>query len=73
MTTKRPKSIRRTRLPVVEPTGPDTMVTATVGGTTVIARVPPRDAGRRGEQVHFRVDPSTVSLFDPKTELRINL
>ena len=56
---------------VVEPTGPDTMVTAKVGGGTVVARVPPRDAGRRGDQVHFRVDPSTVSLFDPETEMRI--
>ena len=58
---------------VVEPTGPDTMVTATVGGRSVIARVPPRVAGRRGERVHFSVDPASVSLFDPETEMRINL
>ena len=58
---------------VVEPTGPDTMVTATVGGKSVIARVPPRVAGRRGDRVHFSVDPASISLFDPQTEMRIAL
>jgi multiple sugar transport system ATP-binding protein len=58
---------------VVEPTGPDTMVTAVIGTTAVIARVPPRFGGKRGEAVGFTVDPASVSLFDPKTEQRIAL
>jgi multiple sugar transport system ATP-binding protein len=58
---------------VVEPTGPDTMVTAIIGATTVIARVPPRFPGRRGDALGFSVDPASVSLFDPETEQRIAL
>jgi multiple sugar transport system ATP-binding protein len=58
---------------VVEPTGPDTMVTAVIGATTIIARVPPRFGGKRGERIGFTVDPTSVSLFDPTTELRLTL
>ncbi len=65
-------SIRGT-IYVVEPTGADTMVTATIGGVTAIARGPARFAGRRGDKIGFEVEPASVSLFDPQTEARIEL
>ncbi|WP_281517681.1 TOBE domain-containing protein [Ferranicluibacter rubi] len=57
---------------VVEPTGPDTMVTVRVGGHSVVARAEPRFQGRRGDQVAFKVDPLSINLFDAETENRIN-
>ncbi|MGM4914098.1 ABC transporter ATP-binding protein [Rhizobium sp. 768_B6_N1_8] len=56
---------------VVEPTGPDTILTTVIGRQTVIARVEPRFAGKRGEPIAFAVDPSSVSLFDAETQLRL--
>ncbi|MDH7803389.1 MULTISPECIES: ABC transporter ATP-binding protein [unclassified Rhizobium] len=56
---------------VVEPTGADTMLTVVIGGQTVIARVEPRFGGKRGEPVVFSVDPASISLFDPETQLRL--
>jgi multiple sugar transport system ATP-binding protein len=56
---------------VVEPTGPDTMLTTKVGRQTVVARVAPRFAGKRGEPVTFAVDQASINLFDPKTQLRL--
>ncbi|MBB3146661.1 multiple sugar transport system ATP-binding protein [Phyllobacterium trifolii] len=59
------------KIDVVEPTGPDTMLTSLIGGQSVIARVGPRFAGRYGDDVSFTVDPTSVNLFDPQTKLRI--
>ncbi|MDR6665716.1 sn-glycerol-3-phosphate ABC transporter ATP-binding protein UgpC [Rhizobium sp. 1399] len=56
---------------VVEPTGPDTILTTVIGRQTVIARVEPRFAGKRGEPIAFAVDPSSVSLFDAETQMRL--
>lgn len=56
---------------VVEPTGPDTMLTTKVGEQTVIARVAPRFAGKRGDPVTFAVDQASINLFDPKTQVRL--
>ncbi|KQO80029.1 sn-glycerol-3-phosphate ABC transporter ATP-binding protein UgpC [Rhizobium sp. Leaf262] len=58
---------------VVEPTGPDTMLTALIGGQTVVARIEPRFSGRRGDPIAFTVDPASANLFDPTTELRMAL
>lgn len=58
---------------VVEPTGPDTMLTAVIGGQTLVARVEPRFSGKWGEAVNFTVDPASVNLFDPATQLRVTL
>lgn len=58
---------------VVEPTGPDTMVTVKIGDRTVVARVPPRFDGRRGDTLGLTVDPESINLFDPETEQRISL
>jgi len=56
---------------VVEPTGPDTMVTAKVGGHAIVGRAEPRFRGRRGDQIRFNVDPQSINLFDAETENRI--
>ncbi|MBB3565790.1 ABC-type sugar transport system ATPase subunit [Rhizobium sp. BK512] len=56
---------------VAEPTGPDTMVTVTVGKHTIVARAEPRFKGRRGDQIRFGVDPQSINLFDAETEVRI--
>ncbi|MER8423531.1 sn-glycerol-3-phosphate ABC transporter ATP-binding protein UgpC [Mesorhizobium sp. M1403] len=58
---------------VVEPTGPETMVTVQVGENAIIARLPPRFAGRRKEPIFLAVDPASVNLFDPDSEQRINI
>ncbi|MER9051880.1 sn-glycerol-3-phosphate ABC transporter ATP-binding protein UgpC [Mesorhizobium sp. M0923] len=58
---------------VVEPTGPETMVTVQVGENTIIARLPPRFAGRRKEPIFLAVDPASVNLFDPDSEQRIDI
>lgn len=56
---------------VVEPTGPDTILTTVIGPQTVIARVEPRFSGKRGDTVVFAVDASSVNLFDAETQLRL--
>lgn len=56
---------------VVEPTGPDTMVTAIIGEQVVVARAEARFNGRRGDTIGFRVDPQSINLFDKETETRI--
>ncbi|MER8760365.1 sn-glycerol-3-phosphate ABC transporter ATP-binding protein UgpC [Mesorhizobium sp. M0976] len=58
---------------VVEPTGPETMVTVQVGENAIIARLPPRFAGRRKEPIFLAVDPASVNLFDPDSEQRIDI
>ncbi|MET3648773.1 ABC transporter ATP-binding protein [Phyllobacterium ifriqiyense] len=60
------------KIDVVEPTGPDTMLTSLIGGQSVIARVESRFTGRRGDDLALNVDPASVNLFDPQTQLRIN-
>ncbi|WP_337268564.1 ABC transporter ATP-binding protein [Oryzifoliimicrobium ureilyticus] len=58
---------------VVEPTGPDTMVTVLIGDQPIVARVEPRFRGRRGDVIHFNVDRESISLFDAETENRIDI
>jgi multiple sugar transport system ATP-binding protein len=58
---------------VVEPTGPETIVTVQVGDRSVTARVPPRFAGQRNEAIFLTVDPASINLFDPDTERRIDI
>lgn len=57
---------------VVEPTGPDTIVTAMVGDQTVVVRAAARFSGRRGEKMGLIADPTSISLFDALTENRID-
>lgn len=68
----------RTGLPVIhcpvdiiEPTGPDTLVFATLNQTKVCCRAHPTKAKRPGENMGLVFDISKTLLFDPKTETRI--
>ncbi len=58
---------------LVEPTGPDTMVTVLVGHQRVIARVSPRFIGNRGDPINFLIDPMIVHIFDKQSEERIDV
>ena len=55
---------------VVEPLGSDTLVSLEVGGTAVIARLPPRVVRRKGEAVRLSADPANLHFFDRSTGLR---
>ena len=55
---------------VVEPLGSDTLVSLDVGGTAVIARLPPRVVRRKGEAVRLAADPANLHFFDRSTGLR---
>lgn len=50
-----------------------TMVTVQVGDQSIIARLPPRFAGRRNEPIFLAVDPASANLFDPGSEQRIDI
>jgi multiple sugar transport system ATP-binding protein len=56
---------------VVEPTGPDTMLVFTLGGSEAIARVRPEDRAPPGTRYPFEVNMDKVKLFDPATGRRI--
>jgi len=56
---------------VVEPTGADTMVFMTLGGTETIARVRPHDAAPPGATMRFMADMTVACLFDPASGRRI--
>ena len=55
---------------VVEPLGSDTLVSLEVGGTAVVARLPPRVVRRKGEAVRLSADPANLHFFDRSTGLR---
>ena len=56
---------------VVEPTGPDTMVTVNVASRLVTARLGARERPVIGEPISLAVDARAISLFDPESETRI--
>ncbi len=56
---------------LVEPTGPETMVTVRIGGRETIARFEPDGAPEVGDHVSLAVDMGRACLFDPDTQLRI--
>jgi ABC-type sugar transport system ATPase subunit len=55
---------------VVEPLGSDTLVSLDVGGTPLVARLPPRVVRRRGEAVRLAADPVNLHFFDKATGIR---
>ena len=57
--------------PVVEPTGPDTMLVFTLGNIEAIARVHPEDREQAGIKYAFEVDMGKAKLFDVKTGKRL--
>ncbi len=56
---------------VIEPTGPDTMVIASVGGQLITARLGPKDRPKPGEPLMLTVDTAAINLFDPVSGNRI--
>jgi multiple sugar transport system ATP-binding protein len=56
---------------VVEPTGPDTMVTIRIAEQPIVARLQPRFSGKVGETIGLSADINSISFFDAQTELRI--
>ncbi|RIX97415.1 sn-glycerol-3-phosphate ABC transporter ATP-binding protein UgpC [Aureimonas flava] len=56
---------------VVEPTGPDTMVTVRHGDTPLMARLPPHFFARSGSDIALTVNTRRISIFDPTTEQRL--
>jgi ABC-type sugar transport system ATPase subunit len=59
------------RATVVEPLGSDTLVSLDVGGTPVIARLPPRLVRRSGEDVALAADPANIHFFEQATGGRL--
>jgi len=60
------------RVEVVEPTGPDTLVFVNINGKEVTCRVHPNEAKRPGETMKLMIDMSSALFFDPDTEVQIS-
>ena len=56
---------------LIEPTGGESLVYATVGETPFVARVKDARGLRLGESVSLSLDVSHCHFFDPATQLRI--
>ncbi|MBV9114383.1 MAG: TOBE domain-containing protein, partial [Hyphomicrobiales bacterium] len=56
---------------VVEPLGSDTMVQFDLGGTTLIARMPPKSVRATGDPLALTIDPHDVHVFDRASGRRI--
>ncbi|RVU84364.1 sn-glycerol-3-phosphate ABC transporter ATP-binding protein UgpC [Leucothrix sargassi] len=56
---------------IVEPTGPDTMVTIRLNGVKTVCRVHPTAKCQAGEPMPLQFDVSKAVFFDPETELRV--
>jgi multiple sugar transport system ATP-binding protein len=68
-----PADALRGRIYVVEPTGPETLVTvALASGERLICRAPPDFAGSPGEEVAVALDERRVHRFDAASERRID-
>jgi multiple sugar transport system ATP-binding protein len=57
---------------VIEPTGSETQVVATLGGKEITCVFRERIAARPGETIHVVPDPALVHLFDKETGRRLN-
>jgi multiple sugar transport system ATP-binding protein len=56
---------------LVEPTGPDTLLTTTLNGAAVTCRAHPREAVLPGQTMTLSFDLSKATLFDPDSGQRI--
>jgi len=61
----------RRAVDVIEPTGPDTMLVFTLGGSEAIGRIRPDVAVVAGKPYGFQVNMDKAKLFDPVTGLRL--
>ena len=60
------------RVDIIEPTGPDTLVFVKINEKKVTCRVHPNAAKRPGETMKLMLDMSSAIFFDPNTELQIS-
>ncbi|MFC6446580.1 ABC transporter ATP-binding protein [Shinella zoogloeoides] len=60
------------RCEVAELTGPELVVTASVGGQRLVAALPAAAGIKAGEEISLRVQPSAIHVFDAETEQRLN-
>jgi ABC-type sugar transport system ATPase subunit len=56
---------------VVEPLGSDTMVQFALGGSTLIARMPPKSVRATGDPLALTIDPHDVHVFDRASGMRL--
>jgi multiple sugar transport system ATP-binding protein len=76
----RPEAIRKAgeglrltaRCEVAELTGPELVVTATVGSQRLVAALPASTRIKAGEEIALGVDPAAFHVFDVETEQRLN-
>jgi multiple sugar transport system ATP-binding protein len=61
------------RVDVVEPTGPDTLITTHLNGKRVVSRVHPATAPDDTSRLELLLDLSNALLFDPKSGARIDV
>ncbi|WP_131798229.1 ABC transporter ATP-binding protein, partial [Devosia elaeis] len=59
------------KIALIEPMGPETQVTMTLGGHTITGVFRERIAARPGDIIHVRPGLDTIHLFDAATGLRI--
>ena len=60
------------RCEVAELTGPELVVTASVGGQRLVAALPAATGIKMGEEISLYVQPSAIHVFDAETEKRLN-
>ena len=60
------------KVEVIEPTGPDTLVFVRINKKEVTCRVHPNAAKRPGEKMNLMLDMSTAIFFDPESEMQIS-
>jgi len=56
----------------VEPLGPDTLVSVTIGGHDIVCRLPPGRVRSSSEIIMLNFDPHRIHLFDRATERRLS-
>jgi len=61
------------RVDVIEPTGPDTLVSSQINGKRLLSRVHPSAAPKPGEKLAVVVDLSKAVLFDPISGTRLDI
>jgi multiple sugar transport system ATP-binding protein len=68
-----PAQVVEVRVDVVEPTGPDTLITTHLNGKRVVSRVHPGTAPDDASRLPLLFDLSKALLFDPQTGARIDV
>jgi multiple sugar transport system ATP-binding protein len=57
---------------VIEPTGSEVLVAATMGGEDIVAVFRERHKFKPGDKIRLKPDPALVHLFDDATGKRLN-